>query len=207
MVVVADPADCSLQFDPVGKAKFVSACDIAKGALANAGVPYRNAETHADGATIKIGDAVLTSPEGSALSPQALAAAKTTFQASLKHALADAGGGAFAEPCADEQRPTRQNDLRNREHDDDQGVVVHCGDRRMSARYSVHDPSEVGGADKGRKGGESIQGENSREGAAIGPHVLAQCGPDLRGVSDGQAGVHGASSCSGVAAVRETVLR
>jgi predicted MFS family arabinose efflux permease len=91
ITVTADPTRCSLQFDPVGKAKFVSACDIAKGALANAGVPYRNAETHADGATIKIGDAVLTSPEGSALSPQALAAAKTTFQASLKHALAAAG--------------------------------------------------------------------------------------------------------------------
>ena len=35
--VIADPADCSLQFDPVGKASFTSSCDIAKSALANAG--------------------------------------------------------------------------------------------------------------------------------------------------------------------------
>ena len=41
-MVIADPADCSLQFDPVGKATFTSSCDIAKSALANAGVSYRN---------------------------------------------------------------------------------------------------------------------------------------------------------------------
>ena len=38
----ADPMDCSLQFDPVGKAAFVTSCDIVKGALANAGVSYAN---------------------------------------------------------------------------------------------------------------------------------------------------------------------
>ncbi len=40
--MVADPADCSCQFDPVGKAAFVSSCDIAKSVLANAGVSYSN---------------------------------------------------------------------------------------------------------------------------------------------------------------------
>lgn len=91
ITVTADPAHCSLQFDLTGKAKFISACDIAKSALANAGVPYRNADAHAEGATVKIGDTVLTSPEGAALSPAALTAAKTKFQASLKQALATAG--------------------------------------------------------------------------------------------------------------------
>src|ERR1700761_3328398 len=42
VTVIADPADCSLQFDPVGKASFTSSCDIAKSALANAGVSYIN---------------------------------------------------------------------------------------------------------------------------------------------------------------------
>src|SRR5678815_3202555 len=42
VVVIADPADCSLQFDPIGKAAFVSSCDIAKSTLANAGVSYAN---------------------------------------------------------------------------------------------------------------------------------------------------------------------
>ena len=100
ITVTADPAHCSLQFDPIGKAKFISACDIAKSALTNAGVPYRNAEARAAGTTIKIGDTVLASPEGSALSPQALAAAKTKFQASLKHALTAAGYPTSAQSSA-----------------------------------------------------------------------------------------------------------
>ena len=31
--MVADPADCSFQFNPVGTAKFTNSCDVAKGAL------------------------------------------------------------------------------------------------------------------------------------------------------------------------------
>jgi MFS family permease len=42
VVIVADPQDCSVQFDPIGKTKFTSSCDIAKATLASAGVPYRN---------------------------------------------------------------------------------------------------------------------------------------------------------------------
>jgi hypothetical protein len=40
--VHADPADCSLQFDPVGKTVFNSSCDLAKSYLAKAGVTYAN---------------------------------------------------------------------------------------------------------------------------------------------------------------------
>ncbi|RYG17251.1 MAG: MFS transporter, partial [Caulobacteraceae bacterium] len=40
VVVVADPADCAFQFDPVGKTVFDSSCDIAKSYLAKAGVTY-----------------------------------------------------------------------------------------------------------------------------------------------------------------------
>jgi hypothetical protein len=40
-IVIADPADCTFQLDLTGGAKaFASSCDIAKGALANAGVNY-----------------------------------------------------------------------------------------------------------------------------------------------------------------------
>ncbi|MFZ4066330.1 MAG: MFS transporter, partial [Phenylobacterium sp.] len=42
VVISADPADCSLQFDPVGKKVFVSSCDVARSILANAGVSYDN---------------------------------------------------------------------------------------------------------------------------------------------------------------------
>jgi Na+/melibiose symporter-like transporter len=40
--VHADPADCALQFDPVGKTVFDSSCDLAKSYLAKAGVTYVN---------------------------------------------------------------------------------------------------------------------------------------------------------------------
>jgi MFS family permease len=33
VVVIADPAQCALQFNPVGTAKFVSSCDVAKSSL------------------------------------------------------------------------------------------------------------------------------------------------------------------------------
>jgi len=43
VTVVADPATCSLQFDPIGKNRFdESGCDIVKSFLAKAGVGYSN---------------------------------------------------------------------------------------------------------------------------------------------------------------------
>ena len=38
--VDTNPATCSLQFDPTGTAKFVSACDIAKSALITKGISF-----------------------------------------------------------------------------------------------------------------------------------------------------------------------
>ena len=43
--VIADPAACSVQFDPIGKSKFTSPCDVAKAALVKRGVPYSNETT------------------------------------------------------------------------------------------------------------------------------------------------------------------
>ena len=42
VTVVADPAECSFQFDPVGKKQYTSGCDMLKGALARMGVSYSN---------------------------------------------------------------------------------------------------------------------------------------------------------------------
>jgi MFS family permease len=42
VTVVADPSECSFQFDPVGKKAFTQSCDIAKSSLARLGVPYEN---------------------------------------------------------------------------------------------------------------------------------------------------------------------
>jgi MFS family permease len=50
--VVADPAQCHFQFDPIGKAKFVSSCDIAKSTLAKKGISYINEAAPAGSNTI-----------------------------------------------------------------------------------------------------------------------------------------------------------
>lgn len=99
VVVYADPAACSLQFDPVGKASFVTSCDIAKSFLANAGVSYRNQPAPAGSiAKVKVGAVEVISPEGSGLAKPALKAAKADFEVRMKAALAQAGYPAVAAP-------------------------------------------------------------------------------------------------------------
>jgi MFS family permease len=92
VTVVADPAQCSLQFDPVGQAAFVSSCDIAKSALARRGVSYSN-EAAPPGAltVVAIGEQRVESVEGRGLEESALNAARTAFLARLGSALATAG--------------------------------------------------------------------------------------------------------------------
>ncbi|MFM8701029.1 MAG: MFS transporter [Hyphomicrobiales bacterium] len=56
--VVADPADCGNLFNPVGTRKFTSSCDVARDALAKAGVKYTStAGTAGEPAKILVNDA------------------------------------------------------------------------------------------------------------------------------------------------------
>ena len=57
VTVIADPNECSFQFNPVGTAKFNSSCDIAKSALVARSVNYQN-ETAPAGtvAVVKVGE-------------------------------------------------------------------------------------------------------------------------------------------------------
>ena len=59
VVVRADPAECSFQFNPVGTAKFTTGCDLAKAALARGSVRYTT-EDAAPGepATVRIGQSL-----------------------------------------------------------------------------------------------------------------------------------------------------
>jgi len=100
VVVIADPADCSLQFDPVGKAKFLSACDIAKSTLANAGVSYRN-EAGGPGqpVLVRIGTQTIPSTGAEGLSPDVARAVKASVETRLKQALAHGGYPATADPA------------------------------------------------------------------------------------------------------------
>jgi MFS family permease len=85
VVVTADPAECSFQFNPTGTAKFTSSCDIAKQRLAGASVSYENIAAPAGTpATIKVGETVVNIK----YSPEEVAAAKTKAEAKLAEVTA-----------------------------------------------------------------------------------------------------------------------
>lgn len=100
IIVRADPADCSLQFDPVGKQKFdTKSCDIAKSYLTRAGVSYKNAEAPAGAvASVFIGNFEVTAPDPKSLSPAEKAAAIAAFSGRMKAALVSAGYPDRADP-------------------------------------------------------------------------------------------------------------
>lgn len=105
VTVVADATSCSLQFDPVGKAQFASSCDIAKGALATAGISYRN-ETAPAGtlASVRVGDTTIESVEGRGRAKAELAEVKSKFGGQLKQTLAAAGYPEKADPASVDTR-------------------------------------------------------------------------------------------------------
>jgi MFS family permease len=104
VTVVADPAECTLQFDPVGKKTFSQSCDVAKAALATAGVPYQTQAAPAGTvATVVIGQGAsptrVDSFEGAALSKAEFKTATDSFRARLKTGLVAAGYPASADPA------------------------------------------------------------------------------------------------------------
>jgi MFS family permease len=95
--VIADPGECSFQFNPVGTSKFTSSCDIAKAALVRAGVPYSNQAAPAGTvAQVDVGRTVIPAYLGSA--PDAKARGDA-FTAALTGALGAAGYPAKADPA------------------------------------------------------------------------------------------------------------
>ena len=100
VVVVADPNACSFQFDPVGKSKFTSSCDVAKSSLAKKGIPYSNEAAPAGSvAQVKIGGTTLGSFEGGGLDGKAFAAQAKDFGDKLTADLKAAGYPAKADPA------------------------------------------------------------------------------------------------------------
>jgi hypothetical protein len=100
VVVVADPAECNLQFDPVGKTQFRTSCDLAKSTLTSSGVSYKNQAAPAGSlAEVRIGETVIPSADGRALDTKGLAALKTEVSGRIKAALVEAGYPAKADPA------------------------------------------------------------------------------------------------------------
>ena len=100
VVVETNPASCSVQFDPAGTRRFTTACDVAKGQLATAGIGYSERPS-ADGATrIRVGDAMLDVRSGAGLDGPGLKALKKDTGDQLKGLLASSGYPASADIAA-----------------------------------------------------------------------------------------------------------
>ncbi len=100
VVVVADPATCHFQFDPVGKQTFSTGCDVAKGALSSAGVSYGNEAAPAGAAAvIRIGGKAFPSLEGAALPKAEFKAAKDAWTKAFAVELKAAGYPLKADPA------------------------------------------------------------------------------------------------------------
>ncbi|WP_085656436.1 MFS transporter [Pseudomonas sp. B11(2017)] len=100
VTVVADPGQCSFQFDPVGKARFTSSCDLAKTVLAKRAIPYNNEKAEPGTvAQVKIGDKVIQSFEGGNLPAADFKTQNDAFTTSLGAALKDAGYPEKADPA------------------------------------------------------------------------------------------------------------
>ncbi len=101
VVVSADPATCSFQFDPVGKKVFTNSCDIIKSALVKSGVPYVNEAAPAGTvASVKVGSTAVPSFEGAGLEPAAFKTQTDAFAKQLSEALKGGGYPAKADPAA-----------------------------------------------------------------------------------------------------------
>ena len=102
VTVLAHPADCTFQFDPIGRKSFRESCDVAKSALARAGVPYRNEAAPAGTvAMVRIGEGdtavMVASFAGAALDGGDFKARNAEFNGRLRAGLATAGYPARAD--------------------------------------------------------------------------------------------------------------
>ena len=96
--VHANPANCSVQFDPVGTRRFDTSCDIAKSLLASAGISYANRSFADERTIIAVGVQQIEVPDGRGLDAAALKALKDETARQTKAALAAEGYPAKPDP-------------------------------------------------------------------------------------------------------------
>ncbi|MDP4021605.1 MFS transporter [Methylobacterium sp. NEAU 140] len=100
VVVAADPAGCSRQFDPLGLAPFRTPCDVARRAVAKLGIPYETRAVEAGApAQVLVGAAAVAAFDGRGMDKAAFDAGNAAFGRSLAAALSEAGYPARADPA------------------------------------------------------------------------------------------------------------
>ena len=91
VVVQTDLTSCSAQFDPVGTAKFTSACDIAKSILIGGGISYATGPSPDGQTRVLVGTQQVPVGGAQGLSEAELKAAKASTAERINGALQDAG--------------------------------------------------------------------------------------------------------------------
>ncbi|AZY49645.1 MFS transporter [Bordetella avium] len=100
VTVIADPATCSFQFNPVGTSSFTSSCDVVKSFMARNSVNYENQKAAPGSvATVKIGNDEFSSFDGKALSPAEFKAKAAELDKALTTAIRAHGYPAKADPA------------------------------------------------------------------------------------------------------------
>ena len=98
VIVVTDPGTCTAQFDPVGTARFTSACDIAKSALVTRGVSFTTRRSSDRGTRVIIGTEAVPVQRGGDLSSADLKTLKSKTAADIGTELLAAGYPKSADP-------------------------------------------------------------------------------------------------------------
>jgi MFS family permease len=98
VTVIADPNECSFQFNPVGISQFRTSCDIAKSALVARSVNYENQAAPAGTvASVKVGEQTIDAFNGVAAGGD-FAAKSAAFNKTLGDAITGHGYPASADP-------------------------------------------------------------------------------------------------------------
>jgi len=99
VTVVANPDECSFQFNPTNLSQFRTSCDIAKSALVDRSVNYNN-ETAPAGtvASVKVGDQTIASFDGVGLAAADFKTKSDAFKKTLGDAITQHGYPATADP-------------------------------------------------------------------------------------------------------------
>ncbi len=98
--VTADPKDCHVQIDLIGKKVFTSSCDVAKSFLTKRGVPYENvAAAPGTVAVVSVGGKDFPSFDGGQMAKADFAAKAKVFGEELGAAVNAAGYPAKADPA------------------------------------------------------------------------------------------------------------
>jgi MFS family permease len=99
VIIVTDPKTCTAQFDPVGTAKFTSACDIAKSTLVTRGISFTTRPSPDGSTRVVIGTEAVPVKGGDGLAAGDLKASKAATGERIGAELLAAGYPKSADPA------------------------------------------------------------------------------------------------------------